>query len=346
MSTPETETTDNSNIMVKIPGNDNLHVLTTSRNYVVRFEMHDFKNNTAYAEYQAFKVDNEASQYRPRLHLLDTRAIVIKSNGFESNNGMKFTTRDRDNDLHQYHCGQGQIGAWWYNACGESSLNGIYKPEGTATDQRNLKPRDCSDLPPCTRSGVFEIHPDDTNKIDVYCDMDNNGGGWTIVQRRVDSSVDFYRFWNDYKNGFGSVSENHWLGNDNLHILTTSRNYVVRFEVHDFNNKTAYAEYQNFKVDNEASQYRITYAGYTGTAGNGFESNNGMKFTTRDRDNDLHPYHCGKGQIGAWWYNACGKSSLNGIYKQEGTTVAKRIYWKTWRPTTLKATEIKIRSIN
>ncbi|CAG2221988.1 Fibrinogen-like protein 1-like protein,Techylectin-5B,Ficolin-1-A,Fibrinogen C domain-containing protein 1-A,Fibrinogen C domain-containing protein 1,Fibrinogen C domain-containing protein 1-B,Angiopoietin-2,Fibroleukin,Fibrinogen-like protein 1,Ficolin-2,Ficolin-1,Angiopoietin-related protein 7,Techylectin-5A,Angiopoietin-4,Ryncolin-4 [Mytilus edulis] len=213
-------------------------------------------------------------------------------------------------------------------------------------DQRNLKPRDCSDLPPCTRSGVFEIHPDDTNKIDVYCDMDNNGGGWTIVQRRVDSSVDFYRFWNDYKNGFGSVSENHWLGNDNLHILTTSRNYVVRFEVHDFNNKTAYAEYQNFKVDNEASQYRVTFAGYTGTAGNGFESNNGMKFTTRDRDNDLHPYHCGKGQIGAWWYNACGKSSLNGIYKQEGTTVAKRIYWKTWRPTTLKATEIKIRSIN
>ncbi|CAG2238238.1 unnamed protein product [Mytilus edulis] len=106
-------------------------------------------------------------------------------------------------------------------------------------DQSNLKPRDCSDLPPCTRSGVFEIYPDVTNKIDVYCDMDTNGGGWTIIQRRVDSVVDFYRFWSDYKNGFGSVSENHWLGN-------------------------------------------------------GFEHNNGMKFTSRDRDNDLHPYHCGK----------------------------------------------------
>ncbi|XP_076085031.1 techylectin-5A-like [Mytilus galloprovincialis] len=214
-------------------------------------------------------------------------------------------------------------------------------------DQSNLKPRDCSDLPPCTRSGVFEIYPDVTNKIDVYCDMDTNGGGWTIVQRRVDSVVDFYRFWSDYKNGFGSVSENHWLGNDNLHVLTTSRNYVVRFEMHDFKNNTAYAEYQAFKIDNEASQYRVTFTGYKGNAGNGFESNNGMKFTTRDRDNDLHQYHCGQGQIGAWWYNACGKSSLNGIYKPEGTaTGAKMLYWHTWRSTTLKATEIKIRPFN
>ncbi|XP_076088837.1 fibrinogen-like protein A [Mytilus galloprovincialis] len=213
-------------------------------------------------------------------------------------------------------------------------------------DQSNIQPRDCSDLPSCTRSGVFEIYPDVTNKIDVYCDMDTNGGGWTIVQRRVDSFVDFYRYWSDYRNGFGSVSGNHWLGNDNLHILTTSRNYSVRFEVHDFNNDTAYAEYQYFKVNNEASQYRVTFSGYTGTAGNGFESNNGMKFTTRDRDNDLHAYHCGLGQQGAWWYSACGKSSLNGIYKPEGTIAAKTIYWKLWGPTTLKATEIKIRPIN
>ncbi|XP_071177736.1 techylectin-5A-like [Mytilus edulis] len=210
----------------------------------------------------------------------------------------------------------------------------------------NLQLSDCSELPACTISGVFEIYPVVTNKIDVYCDMDTDSGGWTIVQRRVDDSVDFYRYWKDYKNGFGSVSENHWLGNDNLHILTKTRNYVVRFEVQDFNNNTAYAEYQSFRVDNEASQYRVTFSGYTGTAGNGFELNNGMKFTTRDRDNDLHKYHCGQGQKGAWWYNACAKSSLNGIYAPEGTTGAKTIYWKLWRGTTLKATAMKIRPIN
>ena len=80
--------------------------------------------------------------------------------------------------------------------------------------------------------------------------------------------------------------------------------------------------------------------------GNGFESNNKMKFTTRDCDNDLQPYHCGQGQQGAWWYNKCGKSGLNGMFKPEGTKDAKMIYWKTWRNTTLKATEMKIRPIS
>ena len=80
--------------------------------------------------------------------------------------------------------------------------------------------------------------------------------------------------------------------------------------------------------------------------GNGFEVNNGMKFTTRDRDNDLHPYHCGRGQQGAWWYNKCGITSLNGRYEPEGTTGAKMIQWKTWRNTTMRATAMKIRPMN
>ncbi|CAC5356520.1 Fibrinogen C domain-containing protein 1-A,Angiopoietin-2,Angiopoietin-related protein 7,Ficolin-2,Fibrinogen C domain-containing protein 1-B [Mytilus coruscus] len=226
-------------------------------------------------------------------------------------------------------------------ASGRCILDTRSTPETETTDNSNvmvkipdsisnLQLRDCNKLPPCTRSGVFDIYPDGTNKIDVYCDMDTAGGGWTIVQRRVDDSVDFYRYWKDYKNGFGSVSGNHWLGNDNLHILTKTRNYVVRFEMQDFNNNTAYAEYQSFKIDNEASQYRVTFSGYTGTAE--------IVTTTFTRiivERD-----------GAWWYNACAKSNLNGIYKPEGTTGAKMIHWKTWRETALKATAMKIRPIN
>ena len=33
-----------------------------------------------------------------------------------------------------------------------------------------------------------------------------------VIQRRVDSSVDFYLNWADYKNGFGDPSGNVWLG--------------------------------------------------------------------------------------------------------------------------------------
>jgi len=38
--------------------------------------------------------------------------------------------------------------------------------------------------------------------VSVFCDMTH--GGWTVIQRRLNGSVDFYRSWNDYRRGFGS----------------------------------------------------------------------------------------------------------------------------------------------
>ena len=41
----------------------------------------------------------------------------------------------------------------------------------------------------------------------AYCDMINDGGGWTVIQRnRKNSNVNFNRKWTDYEKGFGNLT--------------------------------------------------------------------------------------------------------------------------------------------
>jgi hypothetical protein len=43
------------------------------------------------------------------------------------------------------------------------------------------QPSDCSDLDKTTcKSGVYKIYPNNTSGFDVYCEMEKNGGGWTV----------------------------------------------------------------------------------------------------------------------------------------------------------------------
>jgi len=43
-------------------------------------------------------------------------------------------------------------------------------------------------------------------KAEAYCDTINGGGGWLVVQRRQDGSVDFNRTWLEYEDGFGKLT--------------------------------------------------------------------------------------------------------------------------------------------
>lgn len=108
----------------------------------------------------------------------------------------------------------------------------------------------------------------------MLCDMTTDGGGWTTFQRRMDGSVDFFLDWASYKKGFGNLRREFWLGNDNLHRLTTSANMSVRFDMEDYEGDRRYAEYTTFVVADESDNYRLTVDGYRGTAGDAVVSSN------------------------------------------------------------------------
>lgn len=53
-----------------------------------------------------------------------------------------------------------------------------------------------------------------TGPVKVFCDMETDGGGWTLFLSRNNESkhVNFKRNWSDYKKGFGSTDGEYWLG--------------------------------------------------------------------------------------------------------------------------------------
>ena len=111
---------------------------------------------------------------------------------------------------------------------------------------------------------MYTIDPDGSGAFDVYCDHNAPGGGWTVFQKRLDGSVDFYRGWNDYKLGFGNLNGEFWLGLDKIHRLTKSERCKLRVDLEDTAGKTAYAEYDMFAVTSERTKYQLGIGTYSG----------------------------------------------------------------------------------
>ncbi|CAH3185883.1 unnamed protein product [Porites evermanni] len=194
-------------------------------------------------------------------------------------------------------------------------------------------------------NGVYKINPDGLGEFEVYCDQKTAGGGWTVFQKRQDGSVDFYRPWDDYKRGFGNLNGEFWLGLDKIHRLTVSGSYKLRVDVEDLHGSTAFAQYSSFAVTSERAKYQLSLGSYSGTAGDSLAYHRGYPFTTKDHDNDGNgSTNCAVADKGAWWYNNCYYSNLNGLYLH-GKVNNQGMVWYKWKKNyySVKRSEMKIR---
>ncbi|XP_074826844.1 tenascin-X [Natator depressus] len=207
-------------------------------------------------------------------------------------------------------------------------------------------PRDCVEEqlngPGPSREVTIYLGGDRQRPLQVYCDMETDGGGWLVFQRRMDGETDFWRDWQEYAQGFGNRSREFWLGNDALHQLTAAGEQELRVDLRA-GAEAAYARYQRFRVDPPSEHYRLHLDGYRGTAGDALSYHSGSVFSTRDRDPNRLLIPCAVSYRGAWWYRNCHYANLNGLYGSGRDH--QGVNWFNWKgfEFSIPFTEMKLR---
>ncbi|XP_067168776.1 angiopoietin-related protein 4 [Apteryx mantelli] len=197
-------------------------------------------------------------------------------------------------------------------------------------------------------SGVFQVQPPGSQPFKVYCDMTAEGG-WTVIQRRRDGSVDFDQLWDAYKNGFGDLHGDFWLGLEKMHHLVQEGRYNLLIELEDWEGNSQVVQFV-FSLGGESTAYTLNLLGpLSGELENAIGDFRQLPFSTRDRDHDLKAdTNCAKHLSGGWWFSTCGHANLNGKYfrsiPRQRHERKQGIFWKTWkgRYYPLKSTTMKI----
>lgn len=162
-----------------------------------------------------------------------------------------------------------------------------------------------SDLgtPTGLKSDVYFLHHNGPFvTLQAYCDTETDGGGWTVIMRRVDNETTFDRNLKEYEEGFGDLNGNFWYGLRTLHQLTDNNTWELRVDMFDENDVMTYAHYSQFRVEGAMYHYRLFISAYSedSTAADGLSVFSMSRFSTRD--NDVSGARCSSSAKGGWWY--------------------------------------------
>ncbi|XP_077414784.1 angiopoietin-related protein 6 isoform X1 [Vanacampus margaritifer] len=182
-----------------------------------------------------------------------------------------------------------------------------------------------------TTSGIYLLRLQNANRLlQAWCEQNHAQGGWTVIQRRQDGSVNFFRTWEQYKQGFGNLDGEYWLGLEHLYWLAKQAKYKLRVVLDDWQGRQVFAEYDSFRLEPESDWYRLRLGQYRGNAGDSLSWHNNKAFTTLDRDKDGYTGNCAHYQKGGWWYHMCAHSNLNGVWYRGGhyrSRYQDGVYW-------------------
>uniref|UniRef100_A0A3P9Q4C5 Tenascin Ca n=1 Tax=Poecilia reticulata TaxID=8081 RepID=A0A3P9Q4C5_POERE len=219
----------------------------------------------------------------------------------------------------------------------------------STTGQMYARPRDCAQilLNGETTSGLYTVYigGEESQPIQVYCDMTTDGGGWLVFLRRQNGKLEFFRNWKSYTAGFGNMSDEFWLGLSNLQKITSLGHYELRVDLQD-NGESAYAQYDKFTLAEPRTRYKVYLGAYSGTAGDSMSYHQGRPFSTYDNDNDIAVTNCALSYKGAFWYKNCHRVNLMGKYGD--SSHSKGINWFHWKghEHSIEFAEMKIRPAN
>ncbi|KFQ35129.1 Angiopoietin-related protein 3, partial [Mesitornis unicolor] len=196
-------------------------------------------------------------------------------------------------------------------------------------------------------SGVYTIKPNGLEAFNVYCEM-KFGSSWTVIQKRVDGSLDFNQTWDAYENGFGDLNEEFWLGLNKTYSITKQGDYVLRIELQDWKDNKRYVEYA-FSLGGPETDYTLQLSRMSGSIPNALPEQTELRFTTADHDADvINDFNCPENYLGGWWHSECEETNLNGKYvtpRSRGRLDRRKgLYWKPkkGRYYLLKSTKIMI----